>query len=424
LCLLLGALCVAGLGLSSPATMRADPFEAALGSLSSALPPENKVGDFYWLENDGLATKLVPAPLAAGKGLTLLASDVRPNRAAAALWRLDQRGQSALVQQLRATLQAQIDFSATTANNVQISGKQSEFTLTNGTRGLLTSFTLGANQYAIVLSAPGGVGDSLPDRRDEIVAGIHAVVLPEEELVAPLLLEGQFAGRLIGYSRKGKRYEQRATRGWISVSLFSVSGEDYANRDALQFELEQQLKAQGLRRTGGDTPNNPWGVEAYCGQYFTQGHISRILYAKLGADYFVALFHGSESSRELLEQESMRFGASLRPTGLAQKAPPPRRNLSQAGNMEIMAWQEGGSLCWGALFERPWREDGIKYEARLTSNGRVIVDAAGDAASSVDFNPVAPGSLRRLNLPPDAKGDVQFELRVGTSSASMRVTLR
>ncbi len=422
--LMFGALCVALVALQLPAGVRADNPEAVLGALLSSLPPENKVGDYYWLEHDGLATRLAPSPLATPGGFSLLAVDVRQSRAAVALWRLDQRGQAALVQQLRATLQAQSDFSATTANNVQLSGKQAEFTLATGSRGLLTTFTLGSAQYALVLSAPGGVGDSLPDRRDEIAASIHAVVLPETDLTAPLLLEGQYAGRLIGFTRNGRRYEQRATRGWISVSMFTVAGAEYASRDALQFELEQRLKAQGLRRTGGDTPNNPWGVESYCGQYFTQGHISRILYAKLGSDYFVALFHGSEASRELLEQESMRFGASLRPTGLAQKAPAPRRNLSQAGAMEIMAWQEGNSLLWGALFERPWREEGVRFEARLTSGGRAIAEASGITASSADFNPLGQGGPRALNLPADAKGEAQFELKVGSSNASMRVTLR
>lgn len=421
---LLGALALAAFGLNTPAALSADPAQAALGSLLSALPVENRIGDYYWLEHDGLATKLAPAPMAATKGLSLIAADVRQSRAAAALWRLDQRGQAALVQQLRATLQNQSDFSATTANNVQLSGKQSEFTLNNGTRGLLTTFMLGTVPYALVLSAPGGVGDSLPDRRDEIASGLHVVVPPEADLTAPLLLEGQYTGRLIGYTRNGRRFEQRAARGWISASMFTVAGSDFSSRDALQFELEQRLKAQGLRRTGGDTPNNPWGVESYCGQYFTQGHISRILYAKLGSDYLVVLFHGNEGSREMLEQESMRFGASLRPTGLSPKAPPPRRNLGQAGAMEIMAWQEGNSVLFGALFERPWREEGVKFEARLTLGGRTLVEASGLVAGSQELNPLSKGGPRVLNLPADTRGEAQFELRIGGSSGSMRVTLR
>jgi hypothetical protein len=422
--LLLAALGACLLALASPAPALADRLEAALGSLHGALAATDKVGDFYWFEQEGMAVKLAPAPLPAQKGLALMASEARANRASVALWRLDARGLAALVQFLRATVQGQRDFRAATANNVDLLGKQTDFTLSNGVRGLFAEFSLGKSQYALVVSAPGGVGDSLPDRADEVLSQIYALVPAEEGLVAPLLLEGAYTGRLAQYTRRGQRLELRATKGWVSASLLTVSGSEFATRDALQFELEQRLKAQGLRRTGGDTPANGYGVESYCGQYFAQGHITRILYAKLGEAYLVAVFHGSESSRELLESESMNFGKSLRPTGLPRKSAAPRRALAQAGSMEISAWQDGATLCFGALFENPWRESGVRFEARLSANGKTIATAAGDVASSVDLNPLGQVGTRKISLPPDAKGEALFELKVGSSSASMRVLLR
>jgi hypothetical protein len=422
--LLLAALCACLFALATPAPVQADPLEAALGSLRGALATSDQVGDYYWLEHEGMAVKLAPAPLPAQKGLALLATEARANRSSVALWRLDTRGLAALAQFLRASVQGQRDFRAATANSVELSGKQTDFTLSNGIRGLFVEFSWGQSQYALVVSAPGGVGDSLPDRADEVLSQMVALVPAEEGLVAPLLVEGAFAGRLKGYTRRGRRLELRATRGWVSASLLAVSGSEFATRDALQFELEQRLKAQGLRRTGGDTPINAYGVESYCGQYFVQGHITRILYAKLGEDYLVAVFHGSESSRELLESESMNFGKSLRPTSLPRKAAAPRRALTQAGGMEISAWQDGATLCWGALFERPWRESGVRFEARLSANGKTIATAAGDVASSLELNPLGQEGTRKISLPSDARGEALFELKVGGSSASMRVVLR
>lgn len=420
--LLLAALGIGVLALAAPAPLRADPLEFALRSLHAA-DTSLRVGDYSWLENDGLAVKLAPAPLAAPKGLALLATDVRAGRASVALWRLDSRGMAPLVKQLGANVQATRDFSTISANDVAVSGKQTEFTLTIGVRGQLSVFTLGRVEYALVITAPGGVGDDLAQRRDETLAQIYVVIAPEEGLLAPLLVEGRFAGRLKGYARNGRRFEMRAPRGWISASLLTVAGGEFGSRDALQFELEQRLKAQGLRRTGGDTPSGNWGIEMYCGQYFTQGHITRIVYAKLGDDFLVAVFHGHESARELLEQESMSFGKSLRPTGLPQNAPPPRPTLSQAGTMEISAWQEGTTLHWGALFERPWRENNVAFEAKISQNGKTLTSASGAADSSLEFNPLGPNP-RTLNLLPEFKGEVLLDVRVGTLSASLRVTLR
>lgn len=422
--LLLAALGACLLALASPAPAQADRLQAALGSLHSALAASEKVGDYYWLEHEGMAVKLAPAPLPAQKGLALLATEARAGRASVALWRLDARGLAALIQFLSANVQGQRDVRAATANNVELSGKHTDFTLNNGVRGLLAEFALGKSQYALVVSAPGGVGDSLPDRAAEVFSQMYALVPAEDGLIAPLLLEGAYTGRLAHYTRRGKRLELRATKGWVSASLLTVSGSEFATRDGLQFELEQRLKAQGLRRTGGDTPTNAYGVESYCGQYFVQGHITRILFAKLGDDYLVAVFHGSESSRELLESESMSFGRSLRPTGLPRKSAAPRRMLAQAGGMEISAWQDGASLCWGALFERPWREGGVRFEARLSANGKTIATAAGDVASSLELNPLGQEGTRKISLPSDAKGEALFELKVGSSSASMRVVLR
>lgn len=423
------ALCVALalFALAAPRDARAEealaPLQRALGAFNSALAAESRVGDFTWLEHDGLAVKLSAAPNAAAAGQALLATETRPGRAQVALWRLDSRQEPALFAKLGATAENPREFRALTANDVTLTGKHYRFSLGNGVRGLLSSFGWGTLRYALVLSAAGGVSEDLAERTVEIIGQTQAVVAPEEGMVAPLLMEGAFCGRLTGYTRRGRRLEKAAQKGWISVSLLAVNGADFATRDTLQFELEQKLKAQGLRRTGGDTASNVSGIEGYCGQYFIQGHITRILYAKLGGDYLVAVFHGHESSRAQLEQESMAFGRSLTPTGLAPK-PPPRRTLAQAGAMEIAAWQDGASLCFGALFERPWRESGIRFEAKLTENGRTLASLAGDVSSSLELNPLREGGPLKLALPAGASGEPQFELRVGAQSASTRVTLR
>jgi hypothetical protein len=408
--------------LLAPAPAVSAGAEDALRALAAQSGVVTRVGAQYWYENEGFASRLAPAPLVPEKGLCMLGSETPPNRPASSLWRLDERGVEPLRVKLKANVQRERDYANNTNNGIRVEGKSHEMTLENGARGLLTAFALGVRSLALVVTSPGGASEDLYDWRDDLMADLWPVILPENGLLVPLLMDGRYACRLPEFARNGLRFHKRAPRGYISARVFVIAGKEFASRDLLQIELEERLKRQGLKRSGGVTLPVA-GTEAYCGEYFTPGSIERILFAQLGEDYLVALFHGHESSRDTLRRDAEWFAASITPTGLTVRGgEKPWRTIAEISRMEIMAWQEGQALLWGALFDKPWRESGVRFEAKLTQNGKVLAQASGEAQSSVDFNPLP--SPRRLNLPSDAAGEALFEAKVGGLSESMRVHLR
>ncbi|GIK54047.1 MAG: hypothetical protein BroJett014_30200 [Planctomycetota bacterium] len=419
-CLLVAAsllLCLLGL--------RAAPLEADFASTlarASAGAEVQRLGAYHWLEGEGLATRLPPAPLAPGKGLALIAGE-QNTRTGVALWRLDERGVEALRLRLRASLAPARDYNGLNGLGEAVAGKSHSFTLESGARGLLTVFAFGKRAYALVLSAPGGVGEDLELRRDAVLADLWPLAPTADDQLGLLLLEGRFAGLVSGYERAGRRLHRRAGRLLLSLSLFALSPREYGSRDALQVALEEKLRERGLRRTGGVTLPVA-GSEAYCGEYFAPGTILRVLYAELGGDYLVGLWQGPESARELLRLDAEAFALSLKAADLPNADRPRPRPLAEATRLEVMAWQEGRRLSFGALFDTLWIESGVKYEARLTQNGRTLATALGSADASFELNPLGPAGPRSLNLPGDARGEAMFELKVGSLNASLRVTLK
>lgn len=404
--------------------LRALPVEADFTSAlaRAAQADVQRLGAYHWLEAEGLATRLSPAPLAPRKGLALIAGDLNL-RTGVALWRLDERGVDALRLKLRASFAAARDYSGLNGLGEAVAGKSYAFTLDNGARGLATTFSFGPRAYALVISAPGGVGDDLEVRRDLVLGDLWPLSPTAEDQLGLLLLEGRFVGRVSGYERAGRRLHRRAARALLTMNLFALSSREFASRDALQVALEEKLRERGLRRTGGVTLSVA-GNEAYCGEYFAPGMILRILYAELEGDYLLGLWQGPESARELLRLDAESLALSIKAAGLPNSDRPRPRPFAEATRLEVMAWQEGQRLLFGALFDTLWVESGVKFEARLTQNGRTLATASGSADASLDFNPLGPAGPRSLNLPNDAKGEALFELKVGSLSASMRVTLK
>lgn len=424
--LLIASLACALWALAAPGHALAPELDLALRAANGRSAETSRVGEYYWLESEGMASRLAPAPMPPASGLALLAGEKNLNAPSLALWRLDERGLEFLRARLGATFMPPRDFGLTTINGANLQGKSMDLSLQSGARGLATTFALGQRNYALVISAPGGVNDNLEVRRDEVLTNLWPVIEPQGECLVPLLMEGRFACKLAGYTRVGSRFQKRAAKGFISVRLFSISGSDFATRDALQLELEARVRKLGWGRTNGASILLA-GEEAYSGQYFTPGSLERILLAKLGEDYLVALFHGSESdvAPAFLRLESDSFAASCKPTGLPiPKSEGPRKNVGDAGRLEVSAWQQEGNLLWGALFDNVWREEGISYEAKLTQGARTLASSNGLSQSSLEFNPLGASGPRKLPLPSDAKGEALFEVRIGPARASTRVMLK
>lgn len=394
----------------------------------------NRVGQYTWLEDYGIAIKLAPAPLSANTP-RLLAGDATPESVVhIGFWDCGPDGVRALQQRLSdggASLESPSPMTFRPRGGTgDISARSTRLTLKDGRRGMLVDFQHSGGNFALILDAVGGQEALAEQRRDELLRDI--VLLPgvERPGVSPLVFDGRYACVLPQWARDGDRFYREFAQGWLGLRLFEVADTSYESAARLQRDLETRLDAAGFRRSGGSRPQVA-GREAFIGEYFgNDGFVQRICYAQVNGGYLVAMMQGPENMRELLASETDRFVSSIVPLDIGGGSDRFPLYFGQVRELRVQAYQSGRTILWGAVFndgrQQPvlWREEGVKWRVQLIRQGDLVHERAGEANSSRALNLLVEAEGRALPLGETIKGPVEVILEVGSQRATTTLVVR
>lgn len=425
---LLAALIV-GAALHSPAVNAEDVVARALDASTSGATVQ--VGNYTWIEEAGIGLQLPPAP--PSKDFPrMLAGKTYDGTRSAALWELGPQGFSALKTRLE---KEGVSFSGSEPSvwrprqyPTDLSIQTTNLTFSDARRGVMMDWGVSGRHFAVV------VVDSSFDAADrklsEVVRELVLLEDVEKDGIAPLLFQGRYACVLNGWQRDGERLRRREEQGWLSLRVFQIAATDFESVGRLQFELESKLKDAGFDRSAGLKPtivNN----EGFVGEYFGKdGFVQRIAYAKLEGGYMVALMQAPEALRSTLTAEMDKFARTLQASGLNGATGPAPLYFHQVSRIRVHAWQDGGKVMWGVLFDdsrqQPvlWRQDAVAWKVVMQRGTETIREDFGEANSSRALNPLVDSDLRALPLPENFTGDVDITVTVGGLSAKTRLTLK
>ncbi|MBX3461501.1 MAG: hypothetical protein KF696_16270 [Planctomycetes bacterium] len=425
------------LGLLLAADLEQTPPSAAQ-VLERALKPAAgqtaRVGAFTWLEDCGIGIKLAPAARRNELPRLLAGSAPDGQPVATGLWELGPDGVAALKRRLEAK-GARFEAATGTSFPVrgmpgEIKGNWSRLDLGNGRAGAMLDFVANGRAFALLFSGEAGGSGALLTARDTLLRDM--VILPGavDGSCAPLIMDGRYACVLPGWRRVGSRFYTDVNGGWVGLRLFEVSDADHDSLDALLRSLEGDLTAANFRPAGGSRPLVA-GVTAFLREYFrNDGYVQRVLYAKLGGGYLVALLQAPESVRDQLALQTEQFVSSITTLDLGGGATAWPMPFSTAQNTRIVAWQDGRRVLWGALFDDArraqvlWRQDSVFWHIKAVRNDEIVAERTGYANSSRALNPLVDAEPRMLELPGEWTGQLQLEFEVGGMRTRATVQIR
>lgn len=425
---LLAALIV-GAALHSPAANAEDVIARALDASTPGATVQ--VGAHTWIEEAGIGIQLPPAP-ATESYPRMLAGKVFDGTRSAALWELGTQGFGAIKAKLEAEGVSISDSQPAPWRPrlypTELSAQQSKLTFSDARRGVMLDWRASGRHYAIV------VVDSSHEASDRKLNEVlrELVMLDGVEVngIAPLLFQGRYACVLTGWQRDGERLRKRDAQGWMSLRVFQIAASDFESVGRLQFELENKLKDAGFDRSAGLKPTI-LNSEGFIGEYFGKdGFVQRIAYAKLDGGYLVALMQAPEALRAALTGEMDIFARTLQSSGLSGGTGPVPLYFHQVSKLRLHAWQDGGKVMWGVLFDdsrqQPvlWRQDAVAWKVQMMRGSEIIRENTGEANTSRALNPLVDSDLRGLVLPENFEDDVELTVTVGGLSAKTRLTIK
>ncbi|MCC6573354.1 MAG: hypothetical protein IT462_06130 [Planctomycetes bacterium] len=427
---IVAALTLALLALAgAPSSHAQGSFERALRGLDVRGAVLNRIGDYAWLERDGIAIKLVAAPGPRKGGHWLIAGEVMIGRPSIGLYRLATDATT-----LRDNLAAKgAVFGAASAftfrdrAQVAVNGQSTPFAVANGAPGLLSAFGIGAFNYALVQTATSASTD-LVARRQDLLGDMYVLPGMKAGSIAPLFDDGRYAGRLDEFERDGEAFVKRNVRGRMLLQTFVLNRGNMDDIAVLQRELEDRFKKQEIRRTLGNRVTVA-EQEGFVGEYFHAqgGDMLRVIYAPIADGYVIVVVSGPDATRDDLKAEADAFAASVVQLPLPP-APEHMLPLASARTVRLVAWQDGAKLMWGVSFDDNagrqvlWREPGTRWDAKLTLEGAAPDTKAGQANSSRELNPLVDAEYRAFRVPAEGRIAGKLEFNLGGLRATLELT--
>lgn len=403
-------------------------------ALKPAAAQTTRIGAYTWLEDYGIGIKLAPAVRRAEYPRLLAGDSPDAQPVSTGLWDLGPDGASAIKKRLEAKgarfeAAAGMEFSVRGQPAV-LRGMWARIDLGGGRQGALLDFTVNERKLGLLFANEAGAAGTLAGSRDALLRDAVMLAGATDGSCSPLIMEGRYACVLPGWQRLGNRFYADVPGGWLGLRLFQVSESDHESLDALLRSLEGDLTAANFRPAGGSRPVVA-GVTAFLREYFrNDGYVQRVLYAKLGGGYLVALVQAPEGARDQLATRTDEFIAGITELGIGSEAGAWPLPFSPVQNLRLTAWQDGQRILWGALFDDTrrgqvlWRQDSVFWHIKAVRNGQIVAERTGYANSSRALNPLVDAEARQIEFTGDWSGQLELELEVGGLRTRATVNVR
>lgn len=432
--LLLLVACAAALIVASASSFSPSAAQVLERALKPAAAHSTRVGAYTWLEDYGIGIKLAPAVRRADHPRLLAGDSPDAQPVSTGLWDLGPDGTASIKRRLEAK---GARFEAATGMDFSVRGQPglvrgtwARIDLGSGRQAALLEFTVNERKLGLLFASEAGATGTLAGSRDALLR--DTVILPgaTEGSCSPLIMEGRYACVLPGWQRLGNRFYADVPGGWLGLRMFQVSESDHDSLDALLRSLEGDLTAANFRPAGGSRPMVA-GVTAFLREYFrNDGYVQRVLYAKLGGGYLVALVQAPEGARDQLATRTDEFIAGITELGIEGGASAWPLPFGQVQNLRLVAWQDGQRILWGALFDDTrrgqvlWRQDSVFWHIKAVRNGQIVAERTGYANSSRALNPLVDAEERQIEFTGDWAGQLELELEVGGLRTRATVSVR